>query len=246
MIRSAAVQRLNVITYLAPSIPSEFFALVARDIESSTGIATSLAFEQRISGPLAGDDNPFADGRADLGFVCAPSVRFLGGQVTVLPSPVPSDSRANGRPVYFADVVVRASANVASFEELRGITWAYNDANSKSGWFSMIERTGGSGFFARCIQSGSHLRSLEMVASGDADAAAIDSNVLRLNRHDHLRVIESWGPFAIQPVIARAALDVVTRSRIAAALLTMHKRHADSLSSFGFARFAEADPSVYR
>ena len=74
---------IRLISYLAPSIPAEFFALVARHIESSTGVPTSVTFEKRISGPLEGDDDPFADGRADVGFVCAPSVRFLGDTVTV-------------------------------------------------------------------------------------------------------------------------------------------------------------------
>jgi ABC-type phosphate/phosphonate transport system substrate-binding protein len=246
MIRSKPVRQLNLISYLAPSIPAEFFALVARHIEAETGVATSVTFEPRISGPLAGDDDPFADGRADVGFVCAPSVRFLGDAVTVLPSPVPSDPRANGRAVYFADVVVRAGSPVRDFDDLRGATWAYNDPNSKSGWFSMLERAGGPDFFARCIQSGSHLRSLELVADGEADAAAIDSNVLRLNPRGDLRVIESWGPFAIQPVIVRTALDDATKRGIAAALLSMHERHGESLAAFGFARFAETEPLAYR
>ena len=237
---------IRLISYLAPSIPADFFRLVARHIETSTGVPVTVEFESRISGPLAGDDDPFADGRADVGFICAPSVRFLGEEVTVLPSPVPADPRAKGRPVYFADVVVRASSSVQSFEELRGKTWAYNDPNSKSGWFSMLERAGSADFFERCLQSGSHLRSIELVATGEADAAAIDSNVLRLNRRDDLRVIESWGPFAIQPAVVRAAIDDATKQRIAAALLTMHEQHGESMASFGFARFAEADPAVYR
>lgn len=237
---------IRLISYLAPSIPAGFFQLVAQHIEAATGVPVAVDFESRISGPLAGDDDPFADGRADVGFICAPSVRFLGEEVTVLPSPVPADPRANGRPVYFADVVVRAGSGLCAFDELRGKTWAYNDPNSKSGWFSMIERAGGPDFFERCIQSGSHLRSIELVAAGDADAAAIDSNVLRLNRRDDLRVIESWGPFAIQPAVVRAAIDDATKQRIASALLTMHEQHAESMASFGFARFADADPAAYR
>ena len=237
---------IKLITYLAPSIPAEFFALVARHIASSTGVPTSIAFEQSISGPLAGDDDPFADGRADVGFLCAPSVRFLGSEIAVLPSPVPSDPRAKGRAVYFADVVARASSTIATFDDLRGGTWAYNDPNSKSGWFSMLERTGGAHFFGHCIQSGSHLRSLEMVASGKADAAAIDSNVLRLNWRDDLRVIESWGPFPIQPVVVRTSIDEPMRQRIAHALLTIHEQHAESLAAFGFERFAETDAAAYR
>ena len=40
--------------------------------------------------------------------------------------------------------------------------WAYNDRNSRSGWFSMLDRVGKS-FFAQTMHSGSHLRSIEMV-----------------------------------------------------------------------------------
>jgi phosphonate transport system substrate-binding protein len=149
-------------------------------------------------------------------------------------------------PEAFADVVVRVSSSHRTFDDLRGTTWAYNDPNSKSGWFSMLDRAGGAGYFARCVQSGSHLRSLELVASGEADAAAIDSNVLRLHARDDLRVIESWGPFPIQPVVVRSGLDGATKHRIAQALLTMHEKHGDSLAAFGFSRFVESDPDVHR
>jgi phosphonate transport system substrate-binding protein len=237
---------IRLISYLAPSIPEEFFSLVAKHIEASTGVRSSIVFEKRISGPLAGDDDPFADDRVDIGFICAPSVRFLGGEVSVLPSLVPNDPRANGRAVYFADVVVRATSSFAKFDDLRGTTWAYNDPNSKSGWFSMLERAGSADYFGRCVQSGSHLRSLEMVASGEADAAAIDSNVLRLHARDDLRVVDSWGPFPIQPVVVRSGLDAETKKRVAQALLTMHEMHAASLNDFGFSRFVESDPDVYR
>src|SRR5437660_8013585 len=99
---------LRLISYLAPSIPAELFAHVARRVEASCGVATTLDFETRISGPLEGDDDPFADGRADVGFVCAPTYRWMRERVTLLPALVPDDPRAAGRPVYFADVVVRA------------------------------------------------------------------------------------------------------------------------------------------
>ena len=237
---------IRLISYLAPSIPEAFFSLVAQHIETSTGVPSSVVFEKRISGPLAGDDDPFADGRVDVGFICAPSVRFLGETVTVLPALVPNDPRANGRAVYFADVVVRASSSHRTLDDLRGATWAYNDPNSKSGWFSMLERVGSAEYFARCVQSGSHLRSLELVASGEADGAAIDSNVLRLHARDDLRVIDSWGPFPIQPVVVRSGLDAATKERISHALLTMHETHAASLDDFGFSRFVESDPDAYR
>src|SRR5205814_7164711 len=106
------VKRLHIISYLAPSIPAEFFRLIARDLDAT------LEFNETISGPLQGDDEPFTSGRADVGFVCAPTYRWLRPKVELLPLPVPGDPRADGRPIYFGDVIARPG--VRSLEELRG------------------------------------------------------------------------------------------------------------------------------
>jgi ABC-type phosphate/phosphonate transport system substrate-binding protein len=236
---------LRLITYLAPSIPAALFRAVAEHLESTCGVAVALQFDERISGPLQGDSDPFADGTADVGFICAPSVRWMhskdANEIELLPSLVPSDPRAEGRPVYFADVVVRADSRFQTFDDLRGARWAYNDRNSRSGWFSMVEHAGDpDAFFGSLVQSGSHLRSLAIVGGGEADAAAIDSNV---RRPDGLRVVATWGPYPIQPVIVRGALDGAVKAQIARALLTMPR---DVLAPFGFSGFAAVDERAYR
>jgi len=235
---------IRLITYLSPSIPAALFALVREHVARSCGIAATLDFETRISGPLEGDDDPFADGRADVGFVCAPTYRWMRGRVALLPALVPLDERAAGRPVYFADVVVRADSDIQSFDGLRGRRWAYNDRNSRSGWFSMLDRVGGDArFFSELVHAGSHLQSLAAVRAGTVDGAAIDSNVLFLEPHHDLRVVESWGPFPIQPVIVREGVDDALKSRLAEALLRMHEQH--DLAPFGFARFAPVTDADY-
>jgi len=241
---------LRLISYLAPSIPAGLYELIARDVAEQCGDATDLIFEERISGPLAGDDDPFASGAADIGFICGPSFPFLNESaraVELLPLPAPSDRRAAGRPVYFADVVVSSGCPARTFADLRGARWAFNDRNSKSGWFSMAERCAPESpeeFFAELIASGSHLRSLDLVSTGAADAAAIDSNVLRLHPTP-LRVIESWGPFPIQPAVIRAALPEQTKRRVAEVLLTIHERHGDALARYGVLRFVGGNEADY-
>lgn len=234
--RSRCNPRLRIITYLAPSLPTALFETIARRLDAE------LVFEPRISGPLAGDDEPFSRGEVDIGFVCAPSYRVLRGTVELLPALVPIDARAEGKPVYFADVVVRADANIRNFDDLHGKRWAYNDRNSRSGWFSMLERAGSETFFGSLLHAGSHLQSLDAVAGGRADAAAIDSNVLALNRRNELRVLESWGPFAIQPSIVRSALPEERKREIAAAMLSIKR---DELAPFGFAGFTSVSEATY-
>jgi phosphonate transport system substrate-binding protein len=244
---------LRVITYLAPSIPERFFRVIADHLGERLGCGAELIVEGRTSGPLLGDD-PFQRGEADVGFMCAPSLLILSANrnpsVELIPvAPVWADERANGRPVYFSDVVVRADANIESFEELRGRTWAYNDDRSLSGWHSALQRLrefpDGSGFFSKTIASGSHLESLRLVTEGLVDGAAIDSNVLIMERARHpelrprLRVIESWGPWPIQPAVVRAALPDEIKSRIAEHLVDLHAgAAAAALDGIPFERFA--------
>jgi phosphonate transport system substrate-binding protein len=242
------------VTYLAPSLPEELFRLVGEAIAESFETEVWLRVEPRISGPLPGDENPFDDETAEIGFVCAPTFRWLHDRLELLPVPVPVDARAQGEAVYFADVVVRADSVVRSFEDLRGRRWAFNDRNSRSGWFSMLERVSpapADGFFSELIHAGSHLESLALIASGRADAAAIDSNVLRLQRlrgegpAESLRVLESWGPFPIQPVVMRSGVPRSTRDAVRRALLQMHETHGDDLAAFGVCRFVDVDRSSY-
>lgn len=138
---------------------------------------------------------------------------------------------------------MRADSAIKTFDDLRGKRWAYNDRNSRSGWFSMLDRVGGDadGFFSELLHAGSHLQSLAAVREGRVDGAAIDSNVLFLERHADLRVVESWGPYPIQPTIIRNG--VALKPCIAEALLAMHERH--DLAPYGFARFAPVTPADY-
>ncbi|MGZ4779965.1 MAG: PhnD/SsuA/transferrin family substrate-binding protein [Thermoanaerobaculia bacterium] len=248
------MQRLSVISYLSPSIPAGLYRLIGEHIRERCDIDTDVAFDERISGPLAGDEDPFADGRADVGFLCAPSYRYLRPNVDLLPVPVPLDARAAGRPVYFSDVIVPRASTAANLKDLRGSRWAFNDRNSKSGWFSLIDRIAPEppeAFFAQLIAAGSHLRAIALVAGGGADAAAIDSNALRLQMQEHpslrasIRIMDSWGPFAIQPSVIRASIDTALKRRIASALLTIHEIHGEKLAVFGFSRFVETDPALY-
>ena len=251
---------LRVITYLAPSIPERFFRVIADHLGQHLGGGAELTVEGRTSGPLPGDD-PFEYDEADLGFMCAPSLLLLRAannpSAELLPvAPVWADERAEGRPIYFSDVVVRADSNIDSFEGLRGRTWAYNDDRSLSGWHSALQRLrdvpSGPEFFSSTVASGSHLESVRMLIEGVVDAAAIDSNVLIMERAQHpdhptrLSVIESWGPFPIQPAVVRASLPDEIKTQIAEHLSDLHTSvAAAALDGIPFERFAPINYEDY-
>jgi phosphonate transport system substrate-binding protein len=91
------------------------------------------------------------------------------------------------------------------------------------------------------------------VADGRADVASIDSNVLKIlleqipGLKDEVRVLESWGPYPIQPVVVRTDLDPALKVALRESLL---KAEADPLTrpkleGFGLKRFVTVDEKDY-
>jgi phosphonate transport system substrate-binding protein len=149
--------------------------------------------------------------------------------------------------VYFSDVVVRADHPARQLSDLVGSRWAYNDRTSLSGWFSVADLLEQA---AQLIDAGSHLRSIELVRQGDADAAAIDSTVLtRLDGQvtDGLRIVGTRGPWPIHPMVVSASLPESLIAEMANGLLTMHEDPlaADQLRSYGIERWAPVDETDY-
>jgi phosphonate transport system substrate-binding protein len=255
---------LRFLTYLSPGIPQAFFEAIVDHVRRTLGCErTSLRAEERVSGPERGTEDPFSRDETDVGFMCAPSFVWLR-ELRTPPvellgvAPIFGDSRTSGRPVYFCDVVVRRDAPIRAFAELRGRSWAYNDRCSLSGFYSLLNELAEMGvddrFFGRVFCSRSHLNSIEAVLSGEADAATIDSNVLSMRlreipgHREKLRVIESWGPYPIQPVVVRSTLPSDLKEGLRDSLLNVHEdpRSRRLLSEFdlkGFVAVADEDYS---
>ena len=261
MLPGDTVSNLRLISYLAPSQPEGLFVAVATRIAEVTGLTTSLRFQIRTSAPPPGEVDPFSSGEADIGFLCSPgyvwmtdlqppAVRLLAA------APVFDDPRTEGRPVYFSDVVVAQGSPAMRFEDLRGGTWAFNDPCSWSGYLSLLVRlrdVGGAPFFRALRESGSHLQSVRLITTGKVDGAAVDSNALAVLRRrepnlaSRLRILESWGPHPIQPIVVSSRLPAALANRIAASLCSMHldEHSAKVLHSFGVLRFAPVADEEY-
>ena len=136
--------------------------------------------------------------------------------VHLVAAPVIEGERYQGRPIYFSDVIVPAASDVTSFEELRGRSWACNGFDSHSGTLVVLHRLlqmGASGtFFNRVEVTGSHYASIQRVADGLVDGAAIDSQLLgvqlrdRPELNDQIRVVTSLGPSTNMPMVASATV----------------------------------------
>lgn len=217
---------MRLVSYLAPGHPAALFEALGEKIGAGVGFVVGR------SGPDPAAD-PFRAGTADLGWVCStsfvelttgrpPSVELVGV------SWVPDDPDAQGRPVYFSDVLVRPGSGIETMEDLAGRRIGCNDAASLSGYHALridLDRRGHDpDSFADLVMTGGHLHSLDRLLAGEVDAAVIDSIVKTRRARQWpevaaLRLIERLGPWPAQPVVIASGRGADEVAAIRAGLL---------------------------
>lgn len=189
------------------------------------------------------DDIPYAErwqqfytGEIEGAWICGlPYVKRIDRQqvdLELLAAPVMQKSRYKNQPIYFSDIVVHRESNFNTFADLKGVSWAYNEPGSQSGYnvtrYHLAQLGYTSGYFGNIVQSGGHLTSLKMVLDRQVDASAIDSIVLetelllrpKINRE--IRIIEQLGPSTSPPWVINKIISDKTRAAIKKTMLDMH------------------------
>ena len=222
------MDRLRFGTFLAPNILPVYEA-VAEEVGRRLGIETELVVET--------DYEACAEDKNEVCFVCSlPYVEFeRRGIAPAVPvaAPVLDGERYGGRPIYFSDVIVHRDSPFRSFLDLRGRSWAYNEPLSHSGYgitrYHLVELGETRGFFGEVIEAGFHEESIRLVAAGEVDGSAIDSQVLAVALRDDpslarsLRVIDALGPSTIQPVAVSKRVPSDLRREIQQVLTSLHE-----------------------
>lgn len=210
--RVSFVADLRFGTFLAPNMLPVYQA-IADAVGDRLGATTELIVETDYEN-CRNDVN-------DVCFVCSlPYVMFEREGISPavpIAAPVLAGDRYGGRPIYFSDVIVHKDSDAESFLDLRGGSWSFNEPLSQSGYgvtrYHLVSIGETDGFFSQVVNAGFHETSIRMVAAGEVDASAIDSQVLAIemrDRHeitDNLKVIEALGPSTIQPVAVSKRFD---------------------------------------
>lgn len=195
-------------------------------------------------------------------FVCSVPYLLLSasGDIAMEPlvAPVLAGRRYGDRPIYFSDVIVRADGPFQRLGDLAGSRWAYNEPFSHSGFLVVLHHLvaigAPPGFLGEWVEAGFHDEALHRVLDGDADWAAIDSQVLSIWQRQvpalrrRLRVVATLGPSTIQPVVASTRrLGPAVLDQLRDVLLELHRDRAARpiLAGAGIRRFVAIGDADY-
>ena len=220
------MDRLTFATYLAPNVLPVYEA-VTEEVGRRLGLATNLVVETSYE---SCERDVY-----EVCFVCSlPYVTFERRGISPavpIAAPVLVGDRYGGRPIYFSDVIVHRDAGYGSFADLRAASWSFNEPLSWSGYgitrYHLVRLGETNGFFGRVVEAGFHEESIRLVARGEVDASAIDSQVLAVAMRDDpalresLRVIDALGPSTIQPIAVSKRVPEDLREAIREVLLGM-------------------------
>lgn len=195
------------------------------------------------------------DGEVDATLMCSgpflDAQEEFGAQALVIP-------QVRGETVYRSYIIVRKESPYRNFADLRGKVFALTDPLSNTGklfpdYLTVQAGSNMKRYFGRTFFTGGHDNSIEAVAEGLADGAAVDSLIwesLARKGADpaaRTRVMLRSPPFGIPPVAVNPNLPKPMKERLRKTLLEMHRdpEGAAILSRLGFDRFVAAETAIY-
>jgi len=206
---------------MCPWVPAAFFEDILRAWSRELSEECNLLCDVTASGPsreqFQQGSDPLSSGRAEAGVICAPTLIWASQNQPprlTLAGWTPVFEEVH-RPIYHSLVIVRKDFPAESLEDLRRARWCFNDPCSLSGYFSILtsmDKDDAASLVKRARFSGGHMESLALVARGEADACAVDSNGWLIHGRDSneawsgLRAIVKLGPFPTQPFVLSAAI----------------------------------------
>lgn len=247
-------EKLKLVSYLAPNMFA-FYEAVGAYLNRVLGVETQVMQSQYD--PL--EDPMMLQDQLDIAFICGlPFARHqqaADNQLQALVAPVMQATRYQNRPVYFSDIIVNAKSDLKTFDDLRGKTLCYNDLGSNSGYNllrqRLIEAGYPSSFFGKVTPSGSHQRSIRLVADGVADCAAIDSTVLEQELRKspelatHLRIIDAIGPCPMPPVVVAKHLGSAFIDELQSVLCQPDQQLQSAMAKVGVQHYVAVDSEDY-
>ncbi len=194
-------------------------------------------------------------GKLDAAILCSGTYVYAKQQYGVKLLVVPV---IHGSPTYRSYVIVSQASTAASLEELYGKRFAFTDPLSTSGYLYpayalTLRGRSPETFFAKTLFTYSHDNSIEAVAEGVVDGAAVDSLI-----YDYLqktnpalvartRIVHRSPPFGAPPVGVPRTLDPETKRSLRGLFLEMDQDLSGRaiLKKLGVDRFIPGEDRLY-
>lgn len=194
-------------------------------------------------------------GKIDVAFVCGgPYVEGhndFGMELLVAPY-------AYGGTVYYSLLIANKVSGIASLEDLRGKTFAFTDPMSNTGtlvptyMLAGIHETPDS-FFKEYDYTYAHDKSIQAVAEGIVDGAAVDSLIWEYAKRTNpkytsrTKIIKKSPPYGIPPVVVRPGLGKELKKELRHVFLNIHRdnKGRDILKEMMIDKFVPIEDSAY-
>jgi phosphonate transport system substrate-binding protein len=194
-------------------------------------------------------------GEVDVAFVCGgPYVdghEKFGMELLVAP-------KAYGETVYYSYIIARKDSSIKSFENVRGKKFAFTDPLSNSGklvptYMLAKMQESPKTFFESSEFTYAHDKSIQAVAEGIVDAAAVDSLIWEyMNRitpdlTSKTEIVKKSAPYGIPPVVVRPDMDPSLKKKLRGIFLGVHedKKGREILKGMMIDKFVVIDDSNY-
>jgi phosphonate transport system substrate-binding protein len=176
-------------------------------------------------------DGLLKERKVEVALICAgPYVKDhdeFGAELLVAP-------QAYGRDVYYSYILVNINSPIANLKDLRGKSFAFTDPKSNTGCLvptymlaKMNEKP--EAYFSKVVFSGTHDKSIELVAKNEIDGAAVDHliweylNATNPAYTSKTKIIVKSPPFGMPPLVVHPKLDPKLKAQLKEILLNMHK-----------------------
>lgn len=195
-------------------------------VQSMVELGVSIGFDEEAS--AADRHEQVREGEVDLVFACGLLTAALVDDAVPLEVAAAPVFAGEERAVYRSVVVARTDSGFAAAGDAVAGVLAVNEYDSWSGWHGYKAHRRERGEWADGgslphVCTGSHVRSIEAVLSGEADVAAVDHTVWRDwiegNDASGLIVIDTTPDWPAPPISISTRLEPEERERIGAALV---------------------------
>ncbi len=191
----------------------------------------------------------------DLAFVC--SGPYVSGKkdfgMEILAVPI-----CHGEKVYYSYFITSRTSGITSFQDFRGKIFAFTDPLSNTGYmvptyYLAKQNETPEYFFRKFFFTHSHDNSIQAVADGLADGAAVDSLIFDFIRTttpeltENTIIIKKSPPYGIPPVVVHPSMAPEKKEKLRKIFLSLHENPQGKkiLTNLKIDRFVKGNDKDY-